>query len=545
MSRPGWPTLARTLWYWRREQWQAAARRRLLPEPRRGTAGATPRLAVEQAAVPWLPPSRVRARLPVAGGAEGDPSLRRRVAWSDPGAGRLALERVHGFAWLLAPGLDAEARLHAIVDWISFHDAGIGWEPAPTSRRVLAWLKCLLLPGALPPAPETYGRVLPSLADQLVHLERRLEVERGSERLLWNLLALVAAGTLLSGPDAKRWAAHTARLERELERQVGSDGAHESRCPMIHADLLEGVLDLLNMQRSAGAAESSLAARLVASASAMLGAHAVWTHPDGEIALLGDSALGIAHPLARLTAYAERLGVKPEGPALPGVLEAARVVRLERGPFVAIFTAGPPAPACQPVHAHCDALSFELSVGSERVVCDTGVFDFGEGPWRDRTRTTAAHGTVEVDEAEQAELWGADRIGGRPDAGLVRAEPGAVVEGVCAGWSTPEVLHRRALILDGEGLRIEDRFDRPADRARLLLPLAPGTSVTLDGPGAVIKTRRGQRIRVALPTTARWRVERAPCFLELGNESERDVLVGDAKRLERADWQLALEEGNA
>jgi hypothetical protein len=308
---------------------------------------------------------------------------------------------------------------------------------------------------------------------------------------------------------------------------------------MIHAELLEGVLDLLNAMRSVAAPQSP---QLAAKAGAMLGAHAVWTHPDGEIALLGDSAFGVAHPLARLTPYAEALGVKAEGPVTAGVLEAARVVRLERDPFVVIFSAAPPAPAWQPVHAHCDALSFELSLGGERLVTDTGVFDFGEGPWRDRARATRSHATVVVNEAEQAELWGADRVGGRPDAGLVHADPGVRVEGVCAGWSTPEVLHRRLLTFEAGALRIEDRFDRPAGRAQLVLPLAPGAEIRLEGTTAAMATRSGRRLRIALPEAARWRVERSPCFIELGSEAERSVLVGEAQKLTAADWSFMPEE---
>lgn len=540
MTRPA--TLARTLWYWRPEQWRAAARRRLSPtDGRRYAARGTPHLATPKSAVPWLPAPRALVRAPVGETAGGDPALQRRFAWSDRGAGRLALDQLHAFAWILGPGLDADARLHALVDWISFHSDGVGWEPAPTSRRILSWLKCLTTPGALPRATETHGRVLPSLADQLTHLEHHLEIERGSERLLWNLLALTTAATLLEGEGVERWAAFAPQLAHELERQIGADGAHESRCPMVHAELLEGLLDLLNAMRSAGAPESP---QLAAKAAAMLGAHAVWTHPDGEIALLGDSAFGVAHTLGRLTQHAEALGVKAEGPGTEGVLDVARIVRLERDPFVVLFTAGPPAPAWQPVHAHCDALSFELSLGDERVVTDTGVFDFGEGPWRDRARATRSHATAVVNEAEQAELWGADRVGGRPDAGIAQVEPGVRVEGVCAGWSTPEVLHRRLLRFDAGALRIEDRFDRAADRAELVLPLAPAAEVRLDGTTAHVTLRNGQRVRMALPESARWHVERGPCFIELGSEGERSVLVGEARKLTAADWVITPEERN-
>ena len=546
MTRPPLPTLARTLWYWRREQWAAEARRRLTRFDRRlRRAEGTPHLLAAQSALPWLPPPRRAQRVPgQPRTSSGGLTLRRNFAWNDLGAGRVAFDHLHGFAWLGSRELRPDERLLAMIDWISFHALGPGWEPAPASRRILAWLKCLTTPGALPPAPETHGRVLPSLADQLATLDARLETHRLGSRLLWNLLALSLASTLLDGGEAERWQRAVPRLASELARQIGRDGAHEARSPMLHAELLEGVLDLLNALRSVpGRGPRELEALLVEKAGAMLGAHAVWTHPDGEIALLGDSALGAAQPLAALAAYAAALGVPARSPARPGVLDAAGVVKLERGPFALVFTAAPPAPAWAPAHAHCDALSFELSLSGERVVTDTGVADFADGPRRDLARATRSHATVVVNDAEQAELWGADRMGGRPDVGLVRVEPGTSVEGVCAGWSTHEVLHRRTLRLHDASLRIEDRFDLPAARARLVLPLAPGVGARLDGARAVLSLRSGRRLDVALPENARWRLERGPLVVELGDESERAVLVGEASGLAAADWRIDADPG--
>jgi uncharacterized heparinase superfamily protein len=538
VSRPPLPTLARTLWYWRGEQWLAAAESRLrLSERRLRRAERTPYLVASKSAVPWLPPPRRAQRVP--GRAPASAKERRHFAWSDLGAGRVAFDELHACAWLRSDALGADERLLVMLDWIAANPKGPGWEPALCARRVLAWLKCLTTPGALPAATTSHGRVLPALADQLATLDAHLETHRLARRKLVNLFALASAATLLEGGEAERWGRVLPLCAAELERQIGRDGAHEAKSPLLHAELLEGVLDLLNALRSApGRAGGELEARLAEQAGAMLAAHAVWTHPDGEIALLGDSALGAAPPLAALAAYARALGVAARTPARPHVLDAAGVVRLERGPFVAIFTAAPPAPAFAPVHAHCDALSFELSAFGERVVVDTGVADFAEGPRRDTARATRSHATVEVNDAEQAELWGADRVGGRPDVGLVRVEPGASVEGVCAGWSTPEVLHRRTLRLEDAGLRIEDRFDLPAARARLVLPLAPGVSARLEGARAALRLPSGRRLEVALPENARWRSERGPCFVALGAEHERTLLVGTATRLAAADWAI-------
>jgi uncharacterized heparinase superfamily protein len=528
VSRPSLPTVLRTLWYMRRAQLAGELRERLLgPRRLRGRADGTPHLRITKLPVPRLAAPKSTRH----GRARG---------WNDAGLGRAELEAIHAFGWLGAESLRPGERLRAMLDWIAHHREGIGWEPLPTSRRALAWLAALTTPDLLPPLVETHGRVLPSLADQLATLERSLAPHRADGERLLGRLALGSAALLLEGGEAERWLAELPLLAGELEAQLGAEGAHVGRSPMLHAELLAAVLDVLNAARaSPGVAPSGFEEQIAHAAGAMLGAHAVWTHPDGEIALLGDSTLGVAPRLAELRAYAAALGVAPQPPEVRGVLRDAGVVKLEAGPFALIFSVGPPGPPWHPVHAHCDALAFELSVHGERVVSDAGA---GTRFGRERAlvRTTRSHATVEVNGAEQAELWGERRIGGRPDVGLVRVIPDALVEGVCAGWSTPEVLHRRTLALEGSALRVEDRFDQPAKTARLALPLAPYVGVRLDGARAELAPHRGRRIAVQLPEAARWRVEQAPCFFEHGEAQQRALLVGEASDLAAADWRIEV-----
>lgn len=214
-------------------------------------------------------------------------------------------------------------------------------------------------------------------------------------------------------------------------------------------------------------------------------------------------------------------------------------MRLEGGPFVLIATASAPSPAYQPGHSHCDALSFELSVGGRRVVTDTGVFEY-QGPRRRAARATASHATVQVEGHEQSELWADYRIGSRADVGLVRADPPRRAEAVCAGWATPEVLHRRVFEVDAEEVRLEDDFDVAARHAALFLPLAPGLEPRLSGSEARVALPGGRALVVALPEEARWRVERTPYFPEFGRSEERATLVGEAAPLTRARWRIRV-----
>ena len=80
-------------------------------------------------------------------------------------------------------------------------------------------------------------------------------------------------------------------------------------------------------------------------------------------------------------------------------------------------------PDYQPGHGHCDLFSFEWSCGSQRVICDTGVYAYQDPIMRPYVRSTAAHNTVRVDGEEQSEIWQEFRVARRayPDMHCVEA----------------------------------------------------------------------------------------------------------------------------
>lgn len=543
-SRP-LPRLLRTLWYLRREQWSGQLRRALPVRSGPARLGlAAPQLRLERPLTPWLgaPPHTACQGLDRIRLINQEVSFRQGIRWDVSEQGPLFAYHLHQFDWMRNAELSASERARALRSWISDHREGIGWDPGPISLRTFAWLKLLTTPGALPEDDALRDELLRSLADQLATLEKRLERHLLANHYLWNLLALVFAGISLEGSRSAAWRRHEALLLRELDEEVPADGAHFERSPMYHALLLENLLDLVNVLRSAPpSGGDAIEARLVEVAARMVGALRLWTCPDGRVALFADSAHGIAHPPERLEAYARDLGVEGRDPLPAGVLKQAGYVRLQADPFVLIASAAPPTPSYQPGHAHCDALSFVLCVGDERVVTDTGVYEYAPGRRRDLARATRSHATVEVCDSEQAELWAAHRIGGRPDVAFNRTEPPGFAEGVCASWASPEVLHRRRFHVSTEEVVLEDLFDVPARYARLCLPLAPGLEPALDGSVARLRLTRGGPLRIELPETARWRIERAPYFPEFGLEIERAMLVGEAQQLAEARWRIAID----
>lgn len=83
-----------------------------------------------------------------------------------------------------------------------------------------------------------------------------------------------------------------------------------------------------------------------------------------------------------------------------------------------VFDAGKPCPDYLPAHAHADLFSYELMVDGQRVVVDSGVYEYAAGKWRDYFRSTRAHNTVEIAGKNQSEVWGSFRVARRARPGL-------------------------------------------------------------------------------------------------------------------------------
>jgi uncharacterized heparinase superfamily protein len=458
-------------------------------------------------------------------------------------AGPLWAYQLHFFDWARSRAATPQDRAAVLAQWSHRSPAAPAWDPHPISMRTLSWLK-LRLAGELPddfPGSDADAALRASLARQIDWLSRHVEVRLQANHLLDNWIAVVAGGLTLSAPRARDWLAAWEFLARQLEEQIGSDGAHYERSPMYHALLLEHLLDLLALARAAGdRAPGSLVSLLEEVCGRMLGALWVWTHPDGEIALFGDSAFDVAHPPEALERYAAALGVTAQPPAEVGLLRNAGFARLETDDLCWLGSVGGPSPAYQPGHAHCDALGFELSADGQRVVTDTGVYEYVSGDRREQARRTRAHATLEIGGQDQAEIWSAHRVGGRPRVALHDWLPGAALEGRCASWASRGTVHCRRVEVDGEALVITDRLEGPSRSVRAALPLAPGCEPVLAGESAEIRLLTGAVLRVALPAGLDWRVEEAPYFPRFGSEVRRLVLVGTAARFGQGVWRFHL-----
>ena len=444
------------------------------------------------------PPTRVLAR-PCTAWVEREPSLigpaKARFlgeeaefvsagAWNDPARSRLWLYNLHYFDDLTAGGgADQKAWRRAMVArWIAENPPGVGtgWEPYPTALRIVNWIKWGLDGQPMPPD------WLHSLAIQTRWLADRLEWRLLGNHLMADIKALIFAGLYFDGPEAEAWLARGLDLHRtQLAEQVLSDGGHFERSPMYQAIMLEDLLDLINLGGGSGAVDGAFLDHWRAVGERMSGWLKAMTHPDGGIGLFNDAAFGIAPTPAALDAYAARLGLAPPATPPTAWLDPSGYVRLTRGDAVALIDIAPIGPDYLPGHAHADTLSFELSLGLERVIVNGGTSTYAEGPQRRLERATASHSTVEVDGGDSSEVWAGFRVGRRARVRGVLVQRDGDAARVSAAhdgyaYRPGRPIHRRAWRMISGRLTVTDQIEGRCRQAIARFHLGPGVSVQTD-----------------------------------------------------------------
>jgi uncharacterized heparinase superfamily protein len=330
--------------------------------------------------------------------------------WNNANWEKLWLYNLHYFDDLTA--IDAEQRTDwhwaLFQRWIDENPAGQGngWEPYPSSLRIVNWIKWSFAGNTIEDSWQY------SLAVQVRYLSQNLETHLFGNHLFVNAKALCFAGLFFDGVEADSWYKTGLQLiEREVVEQLCDDGGNFELSTMYHIIFLEDLLDLINIHSAYGRA---LPVVVENSITPMLKWLQAMCHPDGEISFFNDAALGVTPTVAEINDYAGRLGfvTKPVEDGLID-LESSGYSRVAKGYAVALIDRAAVGPDYLPGHAHADSLSFELSLFGKRVVVNSGISVYGTGEQRQIERGTAAHSTVLIDGENSSEVWSGFRVARR------------------------------------------------------------------------------------------------------------------------------------
>ncbi|HDZ9263431.1 TPA: alginate lyase family protein, partial [Vibrio cholerae] len=376
--------------------------------------------------------------------------------------------------------------------------AGNGWEPYPLSLRIVNWIKWYNRAGINNP------KIILSLHQQAQALSKQLEYHILGNHLFANGKALVFAGCFLQGDLADSYLDIGLKiLEREVPEQFLADGGHFELSPMYHCILL---LDLLELIQLAAVTQHT---RLLAVVSywrqvalKALNWLSVMIHGDGDVSFFNDSAIGIAASPQQIFNYAAALGLAPDFNHSQRLhtLSESGYSKIAMDSHSLIFDHAQVGPDYLPGHAHADTLSFEWSIGKQRVFVNSGTSLYGVSHERLRQRKTAAHNTIEVDGQDSSEVWSGFRVARRAQAVLESSQTSGEWVSLTAAHNgyrrlKGKVTHRRIIAMAEKQLVVTDQLTGDFNQAVAHFHLHPAIQANVEPDGSLqLQLSNGQRI---------------------------------------------------
>jgi uncharacterized heparinase superfamily protein len=434
-------------------------------------------------------------------------SIRSASDWNRPDLSKLWLYNLHYFDDLDAAGASERIGLQRkwVDRWITDNPAalGNGWEPYPLSLRIVNWIKWISGHGL------AERHWLDSLALQTKVLRQKLEYHLLGNHLFVNAKTLVFAGAFFSGTESDEWLEKgLSILRKELPEQFLPDGGHFELSPMYHASLLWDILDLITLARISDSARLGSEEPIwIAYAKRALTWLAGMCHGDGQISFFNDAAFDIAPHPRQVFGYADELQIACARPEPKRHAVAVRhfassgYLRLEWDDATALLDVARVGPDYLPGHAHADTLSFEFSLGEQRVLVNTGTSQYGNDSERQRQRGTAAHTTVLINGQDSSEVWAGFRVARRAypfDLSISNTEDSVSI--VCSHDGYRRLkgrpVHRRQWFAKERTLTISDTIEGNFERAQARFHLHPDVKARLNGDVLVLTLANGKTMRL-------------------------------------------------
>jgi len=447
------------------------------------------------------------------------------------------LAACHGFEWLRnlrAVGSEtARNTARALVlDWITTQGRWKkpSWRPDVLARRVANWLGQaeFLCAGADDEFVSLFRDSIGRQARHLIRVSR--STDAGFDRMTC-LRGLIYASLALPGHNRRlpRW---MRQLDQEIDQQILIDGGHIERSPAVQLAVLRQLIDIRDALREAKAEVPPTLQTAIDRVAPML---RFFRHGDGGLALFNDSDEEEGWSIDVVLTRAEARG-KP--------LEAAPHTgfqRLTANRTLILIDTGRAPPPHFDRHAHAGTLSFEMSIGKERLVVNCGAYADDNAEWRAAQRSTAAHSTVTVEDLNSAVLLSSGHLGLRPENVTVErreADGNSWIESSHDGYvRTLGVTHTRRLYLAANGgdMRGEDTLEGKGNhKYAVRFHLHPAVNASL--------VQQGSTVLLRLPSGGGWRL-RASGGVTSVQESVYLGVRGEIKRTEQVVISAATQNG--
>ena len=405
----------------------------------------------------------------------------------------------HGLGWLgdvaaLSGGERGGEAPYFAREWVSaWMDANtryspVAWAPDVTAVRVINIIRAwafLVRDDAAGPCEKMLRY---TLGRDVRHITRSIPPRGAGYARLLTLKGQAFAALALQGRE-RCIPKVLARLEDEIDAQLLPDGGHVERNPERLSVVLRDLLELKAMIAAATGQMSGCVQNAIDRAAPML---RQLRHPDGGLALFNGGQEGDAAALDLILAQTD-----PSAQA-PGRAPYAGFQRLGAGNLAIIMDCGKPDGPGD--HHHAGTLSFEMSVGAQRMIVNCGARTGEADPWRTALAATAAHSTLTVNDTSSAAFESDGSLHRGPDhVNCTRTDSGegVLVEASHDGYANAfGITHHRALFVGpaGDDLRGEDRITGTGgEYFTIRFHLHPGIKASVLGDGAGALLRFGTR----------------------------------------------------
>ncbi len=363
---------------------------------------------------------------------------------------------LQGFAWLrhfeAAGGDAAHRQTRALIDsWINNYHAfeRFAWRPDILARRLISWFGHAEF--IFRNTDAAWRDIfLDSLGRQGRHLARTVGQAPPGPGRLTAAVGLVYVGI---GLLPRKLRHGLKALEHELTGAILPDGGHVSRSPSA---LFQALQDLVALRHAMMQTQTEVPESLQHAIDRMAPALRAFRHGDGGFALFNG---GREEPEAMIDFTLARSEAK--GKALLS-MPFSGFERMAARRMLVITDVGQPQSTAPGTTAHAGTLSFELSLGRERMIVNCGAPENPDGDWARAMRATAAHSTLCLNEVNSLQLgaWGRpSRLPPPAQSNRAEADGSIWLEATHGGYQAQFGLaHRRRLYLDasGDDLRGED-----------------------------------------------------------------------------------------
>ncbi len=444
---------------------------------------------------------------------------------------------LHGFDWLQdirAVGTEA-ARIQArnyVVNWATANQKWrpLSWRPDVLSRRI-----CNLLTYAefiSMGADENFAKLfLENIGRQTRHLRRVARFIPDGLHKMVVTKALVYTALCLPG-GAGHLPSLLKRVSSMCEKQILPDGGHIERNPEAQLTVLRHLIDIRDILETADIALPETLKAAIDRAEPML---KFYRHGDGGFALFNGSTEGKPWLTDVVLAKAGARG-KPPTSAIDTGFE-----RIVANRTLFICDTGPPSVNAEAAHA--GSLSFEMSVGKQRMVVNCGGYTGRDEGWQLAQRATAAHSTLIVGDKNSSEILPSGAVG-EPLA-LVTCERQETDGSTWLATShngyhkSHGLIHKRRIYVaaSGSDVRGEDILEGHGEhKFSIRFHLHPSVKASLVKDGASVLLR--------LPDKSGWRVRCSGGVASL----QESVYLGDgdgSRRSEQIVISGATRQGDA